>query len=576
MHGAQVAATMRTTSDTMSSPQVGQAERSIERDLLPCGTVVGPWRIEEPLGAGGAGDVYAVVHSEIGKRAALKILRLRLSGGLSAERIQLEGQIVNRVSHPGIVDIFDGGTFCGRPYLVMERLVGVTLATLLSRAALPPALAIEILQQVCAALEAAHAAGVVHRDLKPENIFLLDTTAVVPQLKLIDWGIAKVLSDSARRTMEGQLIGTPDYLSPEQACGLPVAPPTDIYALGVLAYRMFCHCLPFEAPGIADVMRMHVCDPPPPPRTHWREMPASLEQLLLGMLAKAPTQRPTLRAVVCTLELIADELLRGTDPVCAPSDIGTIAGPDAFAPTEHSAVTLPPTLVRARQRVRWPITASLAIAAVAATGVIGGAPERQLSTTPPPAALALPAAPRHAPEPPQTPALPPETAAELPGQAAPVVSGKAAANLLAGSLVALARASIRPLVAQRSVHPRVTTSVAIKSPGKTAGRRLALRASTPLRAAAGRAPTEVPAEDVSVDNPAEPTAASVVEQYKLVGRDLARERSVVDVSDLWSRYRLLRIYEGVASAEQRRDTARVLGAIHRELGRRLGSALAAP
>src|SRR6188472_3727715 len=164
-------------------------------DLLLRGSKAGPWIVERELGRGGMGAVYAVVHEEIGKRAALKVVHARLLGpGFNADRMLLEAKVVNQVGHPNIVDIFETGKLPdGRPYIVMERLEGQSLSQRADSGKIRSDLAVEILLQICDALIAAHAAGIVHRDLKLDNVFLVDNPddPSSPRVKLLDWGIAK-------------------------------------------------------------------------------------------------------------------------------------------------------------------------------------------------------------------------------------------------------------------------------------------------------------------------------------------------------------------------------------------------
>jgi serine/threonine-protein kinase len=284
-----------------------------EPDLLPPGAKAGPWLVGSQLGHGGMGTVYSVVHEDIGKRAALKVIHQRLCGGTTAERILVEARVVNRVAHPNIVDIFETGTLTdGRPYIVMERLDGTSLGRHAFEGKILPDRVIDILLQICDALIAAHAAGVIHRDLKVDNVFLLDNPDDPdrPRVKLLDWGIAKEVENDPHRTIEGTLVGTPQYLSPEQARGGEITPATDVYSLGVMAFELFLEQLPFQAETSVEIMTMHIRATPPRPSDLWPDIPTSLEQLLFAMLEKQPEKRPTMSTVARTLELVRDELER--------------------------------------------------------------------------------------------------------------------------------------------------------------------------------------------------------------------------------------------------------------------------
>jgi serine/threonine-protein kinase len=303
---------------TMVSTGGGEASCSAgSSDVLLPGVKAGPWVIEHELGRGGMGAVYAVVHEAIGKRAALKVVHAHLLvTGFNGDRMMLEAKVVNQVGHPNIVDIFETGKLAdGRPYIVMERLAGHALSVRSCECKLPPDLVIAILLQVCDALIAAHAAGIVHRDLKLDNVFLVDNPEdpATPKVKLLDWGIAKVISHEAKHTkhtVEGQLVGTPQYLAPEQARGQAVSPQTDVYSLGVMAYELFLEHPPFQAETAAEVIAMHLRAPPPPPCSLWPGVPPPLHDLLLAMLAKLPHQRPTVLEVARRLEAVRDDIER--------------------------------------------------------------------------------------------------------------------------------------------------------------------------------------------------------------------------------------------------------------------------
>jgi len=318
-------------------------------DVLLPGAMAGPWRVERELGRGGMGAVYAVVHDEIGKRAALKVVHRRLMPGFNCDRMLLEAKVVNQVGHPSIVDIFEAGRLPdGRPYIVMERLSGRSLANRADESKLLPDFVIAILLQICDALIAAHAAGIVHRDLKLDNVFLVDNPddPAMPRVKLLDWGIAKIIHHDVKHTIEGQLMGTPQYLSPEQARGQAVSPQTDVYSLGVMAYELFLEQLPFEAETAAEVMAMHLRAAPPLPSELWPDIPAELQDLLLAMLAKPADQRPTMAEVARRLEAVRGELERrcririhhragsATDSEAMPSRSGRAVSSPGLAATQ--------------------------------------------------------------------------------------------------------------------------------------------------------------------------------------------------------------------------------------------------
>ena len=309
--GAQSHTGMKTMVSTAGNGLSGAMTSS---DVLLRGAKAGPWVVERELGRGGMGTVYAVTHEEIGKRAALKIVHQRLlTPGFNSDRMLLEAKVVNQVGHTNIVDIFETGKLAdGRPYIVMERLDGHALSARASECKLLPDLVISILLQVCDALIAAHAAGIVHRDLKLDNVFLVDNPEdpSTPKVKLLDWGIAKVLSHDVKHTVEGILVGTPQYLAPEQARGHAVSPKTDVYSLGVMAYELFLEQLPFEAETAAEVIAMHLRATPPPPCELWPDVPPALQDLLLAMLAKLPAQRPMVPEVIRRLEAVRAEFER--------------------------------------------------------------------------------------------------------------------------------------------------------------------------------------------------------------------------------------------------------------------------
>jgi serine/threonine-protein kinase len=346
--------------------------------LLP-GAVLGEWRIEAQVGEGGMGTVYAAVHTVIGKRAAIKVIRNRLHADLhAAERFLQEARVVNQVGHPNIVDIFQLGRLDdGRPYLVMELLQGATLGERLDLGRVPVIEAIDILLQVCAALSAAHASGVIHRDLQPDNIFLAEQRGATV-VKLVDWGIAKMKSrpaDAVEVTGAGTMVGTPRYIAPEQARGQNVDELTDVYSLGAIAHELFLEAPVFSCDNVADLLVAHLREPVSPPRDVWPDMPARLERLLLAMLEKEQTARPSVAEIVTELELVKQELGEKLVPALAVgSGPVRITGRHAMTPARVSG-TEPTCLSDAEpepaprtRRTTWSAGVAAAMAVVAAIG----------------------------------------------------------------------------------------------------------------------------------------------------------------------------------------------------------------
>jgi eukaryotic-like serine/threonine-protein kinase len=276
------------------------ARPAVDPELLPEGTPIGDYVIETAIGNGGMGTVYRAVHPLIGKKVAVKVLKGALANNETAvKRFTLEARAVNEIRHRNLIDIFTFGRLPdGRWYHVMEYLEGQNLGEMLdSRGRLSAADALPIFIEIASALEAAHAKGIVHRDLKPDNVFL-----VAPgrgggaSVKLLDFGIAKLMDGHAwktgPRTMHGSTVGTPHYMSPEQARGHTIDGRSDLYALGVLLYRTVTGVLPIDGPDVLSVCRKQVMDMPVRPleRAPGAVSP-QLDRIIMKMLAKSPDQR---------------------------------------------------------------------------------------------------------------------------------------------------------------------------------------------------------------------------------------------------------------------------------------------
>jgi serine/threonine-protein kinase len=347
---------------------------------LPPGFAVGEYRIDRLLGRGGMGSVYAAHQPEIGARVAVKVLAAELSRDARlVQRFVDEARAVNKIRHPNIIDIFAFGRLPdGRHHFVMELLDGETLAARLERGPLPPSDARRLLLQICEALEAAHQEGVVHRDLKPENLWIATPRHGQPYAKLLDFGIAKLAEDrdASLATETGVAMGTAHFMAPEQCRGEPVDARTDIYALGVILYRMWAGRLPFEGGSFLAVVTQQITATPVPPSVH-APLPARLEALILRCLQKDPAARPqSARVLGAELGEILEEALPGeTVPSAAGPDRGETGNGkwgtgNGERGTGNVGSDLPRPVRRERVRapVRWRrVVVGVAIAAVVAS-----------------------------------------------------------------------------------------------------------------------------------------------------------------------------------------------------------------
>ncbi|MEO6951093.1 MAG: serine/threonine-protein kinase [Polyangia bacterium] len=293
-------------------------------ETLTPGTRVGEYVIERHIANGGMSSVYSAVHPIIGKRAAIKVISQNLSRDAAAvESFLEEARAVNRIRHASIVDIFSFGSLPdGRSYLAMEHLEGETLADRIWSGRMSAGECFDILLQICEALEAAHAKRIAHLDLKPENVYLVPLRNGGTRVKLLDFGIAKLLRSDVELAADAEpaafFSGTPQYASPEQAQALPtVNERSDCYSLGVMAFELFVGHCPFQSNDVATLLMKHVDQEPPVPSSLAGHITPALDRLILSLLEKDARLRPTMakvRSMVADLRL----LTMGPTQQCRP------------------------------------------------------------------------------------------------------------------------------------------------------------------------------------------------------------------------------------------------------------------
>src|SRR6476660_1179959 len=251
----------------------------------------GRYRVIRKLGTGGMANVYLAEDQELGRRVAIKLLDERhAQDDQFIERFRREAESAAGLSHPNVVSIYDRGETEGTYYIAMEYLEGKTLKELLLARGPPPVrVAIDYTRQILSALEFAHRHGIVHRDIKPHNVVV----APDGRLKVTDFGIAR--SGSSQVTEAGSIIGTAQYLSPEQAQGAPVHPSSDLYSVGIVLYEMLTGAVPFTGETALEIAMKHLSAVPEPPSRkrapELGEVPHELDLVVLRALAKDPADR---------------------------------------------------------------------------------------------------------------------------------------------------------------------------------------------------------------------------------------------------------------------------------------------
>jgi serine/threonine-protein kinase len=308
------------------------------------GTVFdGRYRIIRKLGAGGMADVYLAEDQELGRSVAIKILNDRHAADDSfIERFRREAKNAAGLSHPNIVSIYDRGEAEGTYYIAMEYLDGRSLKELIvGRGPAPVKIAIDYARQILAAVGFAHKHGIVHRDIKPHNVLV----GAEGRLKVTDFGIAR--SGASQMTEVGSIIGTAQYLSPEQARGAPVDQTSDLYSVGVVLYEMLTGQVPFTGDTPLEIAMKHLSEVPRPPSELRPEVPHDLDSIVLRALAKDPADRyQSAEEMDADLQRVLEGLPVDPDTETAATAVLSGAGVLAAAPT--SVMTRPGTAVPAR------------------------------------------------------------------------------------------------------------------------------------------------------------------------------------------------------------------------------------
>jgi tRNA A-37 threonylcarbamoyl transferase component Bud32 len=325
------------STEPASSPSLGEAPPGL---AMIGREIAGRYRMLAKLGEGGMGTVFRAEQISLKRTVAVKLLRPDVLGNqMLLRRFNAEAEAVAKLNHPNTVNIYDFGQDTdGTLFIAMELIEGRSLRAVIQREApLPPRRALAIAVQVAASLSDAHARSIVHRDLKPDNVMLQDRGRERDVARVLDFGIAKLRDDTRATqlamTQQGDMLGTPQYMAPEQIRAEAIDGRTDIYALGCLLYEMVTGRLPYEAPTILAMLSKHLLERPVPPSQRRPELglPAALDQLILGAMAKSPGERPA------TMELFSEQLagLLATLPAGPPEHGGArrAAAGSAVAPT---------------------------------------------------------------------------------------------------------------------------------------------------------------------------------------------------------------------------------------------------
>jgi predicted Ser/Thr protein kinase len=345
----------------------------VSRPPQPGDLIADRFELEELVGTGGMSTVFRARDAQLGRRVAIKILHERYADDPEyLERFRREARAVARLSHPNIVTVIDRGDDGGRQYIVFEHVEGENLKELVQRTGrLPVRRALELVLPVAQGLAFAHEQGLVHRDVKPQNVLL----SREGEVKVTDFGIARSLHVEHGVTQTGTVLGTGEYLAPEQASGDPVSPATDVYSLGVVLWELLAGEVPFAGENFVAVALRHINEPLPSLREQRPDVSPRLAAAVERALAKDPAQRfPSMAALARELRACLAEA-DGAAAALPPEDDAalTLVTPARRAPRRQPPRARPARAARQRRpAARWLLALLVAGAAFAAVLVLAG------------------------------------------------------------------------------------------------------------------------------------------------------------------------------------------------------------
>ena len=503
------------------------------------------YQVEKLVGTGAMGRVYRARHVRVRRTYALKLLHPRmLDDEKLRKRFQHEAEIAGTLRHPNVAGVVDAGEHEGLHFMVMEYADGPTLGELLVEGPLPAPRALRLLQQLCDGLAHAHDRGLVHRDFKPDNVIIETSSDGRDVPRIIDFGIAILFDPEAagieqqeRLTTAGLVLGTPHYMAPEQARGGPIDHRVDLFALGVLTFEVLCGCPPF-AGETAEVVRANLSQPTPPmsevaPHV---EVDPLLEAWTRKLMSKRASDRPaTARAARELLDLIE----RDRPAAAAALGISRETAAVVAAPKRTSAprikqqttiersdtIPIPATQVDEpdfTEQVRVPNRSRVAAWIAIGCALVMACAVVVITLRPDPA---RPAAAPVTPPPPIVAAPPPAPPAPAPG-VAPAPEPAAP-----------------PAIASRPAAP-VARAPAVQPPA-----------------------VQQPIAPIRDESPSEPSSRALLDEYVATGRALRElgDARWPPMTDLWARYRYIRINEAMSTIDRRSQTQRQLRELQRDI-----------